>query len=140
VDVAVNDYNREAFLTAAQATGAASFHEARAALDGIIEERITDPDVAKYVEFCKDLARCCIDHGIRRGTDLNPWSALAGADKEKAGRTVLGRWLQHGIIGPIASLFEGGWLALRLRGWFKLQERLLLRYAPLGGGEPRNAP
>ena len=126
----VNEYNREAFLTALRATVVTSFHEARAVLLGIAEERITDPEVAKYVEFCKDLAQYCIDHGIQRGSNLNLWSVLIDADKEKAARTVLGRWWQRGIVGPVASVVQGGWLAVRLRGWLRLQEQLRQRYDP----------
>ena len=51
-----DNYNREAFAAAQRATVAPNFHEARAILSGIADERISDPDGAKYVEFCNDLA------------------------------------------------------------------------------------
>jgi hypothetical protein len=129
-DEIVDDYNREAFLTALRATGASSFQEARSLLAEIAEDRITSPDVAKYVEFCNDLTRYCLAHGIQRGSDITPWSVLVNADKEKAARTIFGRWLQRGVIGPVVSVVEGGWLAVRLRAWFKLQERLLAEHQP----------
>jgi hypothetical protein len=122
-------YNREAFAIAQRATVAPNFHEARAILAEIASEKISDPDVASYVEFCKDLAQYCIDHGIQRSADLNPWSVLVTADKGKAARTAFGRWWQRGVAGPIMSVLEGGWLAVRLRGWFKLQEELTARYS-----------
>jgi hypothetical protein len=124
----VNDYNREAFVTALRATGASTFQEARAVLAEIKEERISDPDVAKYVEFCKDLAKYCLDHGIQRGSEINPWSILVNADKKQTARTLLRRWWQRGVAGPVVSAVEGVWLAVRLRGWFKLQEKLFSKY------------
>jgi hypothetical protein len=124
----VSDDNREAFVTALRATGASTFQEARAVLAEISEERISDPDVAKYVEFCKNLAQYCLDHGIQRGSEINPWSVLVNADKKKTARTLFGRWLQRGVTGPIALAVEGIWLGIRLRGWFKLQECLAAQY------------
>ena len=115
-----DDDNREAFATAQRATVAPNFHEARAILSGIAAERISDPEVAKYVEFCNDLAQYCIDHGIQRSADINFWSVLVTADKTKAASTVVGRWWQRGVVGPIMSVVGGGWLALRLREWFRL--------------------
>lgn len=134
-----DDYNREAFATAQRATVAPNFHEARVILSGIATERISDPDVAKYVEFCNDLAGYCIDHGIQRSADLNPWSVLATADKGKLARTTAGdtrSWVDAVLTGqwwltlvrPVASVVEGGWLAVRLRGWVQLQEQLADRY------------
>ena len=131
-----SDYNREAFLTAQRATVAPNFHAARAILSEIPVARISDPDVAKYVEFCNDLAGYCIDHGIQRAADINPWSVLVTADKVKLAGTVVGRWWQRGVVGPISSVVGpissvvgGGWLAFRLRGWVRLHERLLARYS-----------
>ena len=134
-----DDYNREAFATAQRATVAPNFHEARAILSGIAADRISDTDVSKYVEFCNDLARYCIDHGIQRSADLNPWSVLATADKGTLARTTAGdtrSWVFALLTGqwwialarPIASVVEGGWLALRLRGVVQLQEQLSARY------------
>jgi len=134
-----DDYNREAFATAQRSTVTPNFHEARTILSGIALERISDPGVAKYIEFCNDLAGYCIDHGIKRSADLNPWSVLFTADKGKLARTTAGdtrSWAGALLTGqwwialarPIASVVEGGWLALRLRGWVQLQEQLSARY------------
>ena len=95
------DYNREAFATAQRATVTPNFHEARAILSGIaVEERISEPDVAKYVELCTDLAVYCIDHGIQRSADLNLWSVLVTADHGKAASTLVGRWWRRTISAP----------------------------------------
>lgn len=125
----MDDYNREAFFTTLQATGASSFQEARAILAEIMEDRITSPDVAKYVEFAKDLTQYCLEHGIQRGSNINPWSVLVKADKETAARTVIGRWWNRGVVGPVGSVVEGVWLAVRLRNWSKLQAALAGKYS-----------
>ena len=129
VTTVASDYNRNDFLAAQRATVAPNFHEAQAVLSEIAIEKISDPDVAKYVEFCNDLAQSCIDHGIQRSANINPRSVLVTADKGKLVRTLVGRWWQRGVVGPLASLLGGGWLAIRLRGCVRLQDQLIARYS-----------
>jgi hypothetical protein len=92
-----------------------------------MEDRIDSPDVAEYVEFARDLSRYCIEHGIQRGSSINPWSVLVNSDKEKAARTSFGRWWRRGVVGPPGAGIGGGWLAFRLRKWYKSQRQLLTK-------------
>jgi hypothetical protein len=122
------DYNAVAFRVALRATGLPTFREARAALTEIDDRLVTDAEVERYVAFCRELADYCIVHGIQRHADISLWSVLRTADYGTASRTALGRWWHEGVWGPLKSVVEGGAFALRLPGWFALQQQLLARY------------
>jgi hypothetical protein len=124
------EYNGEAFHIAQRSTVASSFLEARATLTDIQIERITDPDVLEYVQYCKDLANFCIDYGISREGVPTFWNVLTGTDYRKAAeKTIWDSIKDLSIISGPAKMFLGGlWIKFKLSGWFELQEKLMKRY------------
>jgi hypothetical protein len=104
----VDDYNKEAVFTVLRATVAPSFQEARAILAEIVEDRITDPDVAQYVEFAKDLSRYCTEHGIQRGSAIT----LVGprpAGQGEGGADLVRSLLETGSSWPPRLGSRGGY-------------------------------